>query len=75
MLAFPREGCPYEIHCDASEVGIAAILVQKVEGEEKVLMYASAPLTKSELNYIPYQKECRAVHWAVSLHFSRKVYS
>ena len=67
MLAFPREGCPYEIHCDASEVGIAAILIQKVEGEEKVLMYASAPLTKSELNYIPYQKECLAVHWAVLL--------
>ena len=67
MLAFPREGCPYEIHCDASEVGFAAILIQKVEGEEKVLMYASAPLTKSELNYIPYQKECLAVRWAVLL--------
>ena len=67
MLAFPIEGCPYEIHCDASEVGIAAILVQKVEGEEKVLMYASAPLTKAELNYIPYQKECLAVHWAILL--------
>ena len=46
---------------------MAAILSQNVDGQEKVLMYASAPFTKAELNYIPYQKECLAVHWAVLL--------
>jgi hypothetical protein len=51
MLSFPIEGCPYEIYCDASEVGMAAILSQIVDGQEKVLMYASAPFTKSELLY------------------------
>ena len=40
---------------------------QIVNGQEKVLMYASAPFTKSKLNYIVYQKECLAVHWAVLL--------
>ena len=53
FLDFPRWDCPFEVHCDGSKKGVAAVLTQVVEEKERVLMYASKSLTKSELNYIP----------------------
>jgi hypothetical protein len=46
QLAHPREELPYEIHTDASKVGISAILSQKDElGEMLIISTASRVLT------------------------------
>ena len=67
MLRFPIEGAPFEVHCDASKVGIAAVLCQRVGGQERVVEYASRSLTKSERNYGASQRECLALVWSVDL--------
>jgi hypothetical protein len=51
FLDFPRWDCPFEVHCDGSKKGIAAVLTQIVEKQERVLMYASKSLTPSELSF------------------------
>ena len=67
FLDFPRWNCPFEVHCDGSKKGVAAVLTQIVEEKERVLMYASKSLTKSELNYIPYEQEALAMVWSIDL--------
>ena len=57
-------GCPYEVHCDASDVGLAAILLQ-IDGKEAVIHYASQAFKKTEHRYSAYEKECLALMWAV----------
>lgn len=44
---------------------MGAVLLQQVEGEERVLLYASRLLDSSELNYSIFEKECSALNWAV----------
>ena len=67
FLDFPRWDCPFEVHCDGSKKGGAAVLTQIVETKERVLMYASKSLTISELNYIPYKQEASAMVWAKTI--------
>jgi hypothetical protein len=65
LLQFPKWGCPFEVHCDASDIGMAAILLQVVDGKEAVLQYASQSFTPTETRYSSYEKECLALVWAV----------
>jgi hypothetical protein len=67
FLDFPRWDCPFEVHCDGSKKGVAAVLNQIVDSQERVLMYASKSLTSSELNYIPYEQEALAMVWSIDL--------
>ena len=69
MLHFPDWDTPFEIHCDASKQAVGAILNQHVEGEERVIMYASRTLNPSEKKYHTYEQECLALVWAVELFF------
>ena len=67
VLHYPDWDELFEIHTDASKEGIAAILCQKIEGKERVIMYASKTLTPTEKKYQIYEQECPAVVWAAEL--------
>ena len=67
MLLYPDWDVPFEIHTDASSKAVAAILCQRIEGKERVLMYASKTLSAIEQKYHIYEKEALAVVWAAEV--------
>jgi hypothetical protein len=67
VLHYPDWSQPFEIHTDASKEAVAAILTQKIDGVERVIMYASKSLNDVEKKYQTYEQECLAVVWAAEL--------
>ncbi|MCG7879813.1 MAG: RNase H-like domain-containing protein, partial [Candidatus Thiodiazotropha endolucinida] len=61
ILSHPDFQKPFILDTDASNVSIAAVLSQKVDGLEHVITYASRTLTKSARRYCVTRKELLAV--------------
>ncbi len=64
MLHYPDWEVPFEIHTSKA---VAAILCQRIKGQQRVLMYASKTLSPAELKYHIYEKEALAVVWAAEV--------
>ena len=73
VLAFPVPDALYVLDTEASLTGLGAVLSQVVDGEERVLGYASRSLSKCERNYSVTCRELLAVVWALH-HFMPYLY-
>ena len=56
---------PFVLHTDASGHGLGAILYQEVDGQMKVISYASRILSKTEMYYPAHKREFLALKWAM----------
>uniref|UniRef100_A0A158P4K2 RNA-directed DNA polymerase n=1 Tax=Tetranychus urticae TaxID=32264 RepID=A0A158P4K2_TETUR len=56
---------PIEVHCDASGIGVGAVLMHRIEKEEKPVWYLSRLLHHAELRYSTTEKECLAIVFAL----------
>ena len=66
ILSYPLlQGQRFLIDCDASNVGVGAVLSQIQDGEEKVISYFSKCLSRTERKYCTTRKELLAVVMAV----------
>ncbi|KAG2224453.1 hypothetical protein INT45_010519 [Circinella minor] len=60
-LAYPSPFLPYDLHVDASDVGLGAVLCQG----HRPVAYASRILSPAEQNYTVTERECLAVVWSL----------
>lgn len=65
VLARPDFSAPFTVECDASDTGLGSVLLQRVDGEDRVLCYASRVLTESERRLSVTERECLAVLWSI----------
>lgn len=65
ILGYADYSLPFELHTDASQIALGAVLYQMQGGVKRVISYASRNLTKSERNYPAHKLEFLALKWAV----------
>ena len=65
LLHHPDWDEPFEVHTDGCPEGLGAVLVQKVDGNERVIQYLSRSLTRVEKAYSQPELEFLAIVWAI----------
>ena len=76
ILAYPDFAKPFELHVDASRMGLGAVLYQNDDrGKLRVIAYASRTLNKAEQNYTVHKLEFLALKWAVTCKFKYYLYN
>lgn len=65
-LSRPDPQLPFVLQTDASQLGMAAVLYQTKQNDERaIISYASQKFTPTETRYHVNEQECLAVIWAV----------
>lgn len=77
VLSCPNYQLPFEVHTDASNYGIGAMLCQNISGKEHAIAYMSKSLNGAERNYSITERETFAVlaaleHWRCYLDNGQK---
>ena len=65
ILALPSFKGTFKLATDASNSAVGAVLSELIDGEEKVIAYASKVLSKTERRWPTYDKELWAIVWAI----------
>ena len=68
VLAFPDLERPFELHTDASTMGVGASLMQTIDGVTRAVAFASHRFSQTDARRGPTERECMGVLWAVD-HF------
>ena len=76
VMAYPDFSLPFTLHCDASELGLGAVLYQEQDGATRVVSYGSRTLTPAEKNYYLHsgKLEFLAMKWAITEKFHDYLY-
>ena len=74
ILAYADFSLPFELHIDASGIGLGAVLYQTQEGKKRVIAYASRTLSQSEARYPAHKLEFLALKWALTDQFYEYLY-
>ena len=65
IVRAPDWHLPFEVMCDASDLGVGAVLGHRVKGKSYVVYYASKTLNEAQRNYTTTKKELLAVVYAL----------
>lgn len=65
-LTRPDFSKPFVLQTDASQVGMAAVLFQEVDGQKRIISFASAKFKPAERRYHINEQECLALVWAIN---------
>jgi len=65
LLAHPIPGAPISLKTDASDIAVAAVLEQTVNGHFQPIAFFSRKLRSAERNYSTFDRELLAAHLAV----------
>ncbi|KAG4042195.1 hypothetical protein PC123_g22309 [Phytophthora cactorum] len=55
ILAYPDFSKRFQLHVDSSRIAVEACLMQRIDGRDRVVDYASKLLVGSEKNWITHQ--------------------
>jgi hypothetical protein len=64
ILWHPNFDHAFAVQTDASDVGLGAVLVQYIDGQERATVYLSRTLQPAEKNWATREKEALAILWA-----------
>ena len=65
ILKLPDTSNSFVLRCDASKIGLGAMLLQDHDEELFPICYASKKLTDTEKRYSTIERECLAIVWAI----------
>ena len=66
ITVFPDFNLPFCLYMDASTLGSGAILVQVLEGKERIICCTSRTLSQTEKTYPSTKLECLAIVWTTA---------
>ena len=75
ILAYADHKKLFQLHTDASDLGLGAVLYQQDnEGHQRVIAFASHSLSDTERNYPAHELELLALKWAINDRFLEYLY-